>query len=146
MLRHRQILLIKCNLGQHLPIRLSIRGHIQRVQNGCCLLQIPRLNGETKLNQGLIQLVCCCATISLIDYYFSFARSSFDFLNITFDVVESDLIGVFDWVPHTKVVSVLGHYHLGIGNPLDVITVGQQCVLLAGANIVEVELSSFVPE
>jgi len=69
-----------------------------------------------------------------------------DALDVTLNLVHSDLIRLLNRVPNTEVASVLGHNDIGVRHPAHILTVVQKGLLLLFLNVEQVKLLSLVLE
>jgi hypothetical protein len=103
------------------------------------------LKSSSEFDQGLSKLVRD-GVLALIDYDLSLALSPLDTLNVTFDLIHGDLVGLIYGVPDTEVVTVLSDNDIRVGNPADILAVVEQGLLLLLLDVVEMKLAALVSE
>jgi hypothetical protein len=103
------------------------------------------LKSSSEFDQGLSQLVRY-GVLTLIDYDLSLALSPLNALNVTFDLIHGDLVGLINGVPDAEVVTVLSDNDIRVGDPAHILAVVQQGLLLLLLDVVEMKLAALVSE
>ena len=81
-----------------------------------------------------------------VDDDLGLALGSLDALDVAFDLVHGDFVGLVNRVPDTQVVAVLGHNDVRVGHPAHILAVVEKGLLLLLFDVIEVELSTLVSE
>lgn len=145
MFRDDNILVFQRQFGQSFPVGFSLRVHLDGVKDIGSLLQIVILDRKSKLNQRFLKGICDCI-ISFIDNDFGLTAGSFNGFNVTFNIIDGDLIRVFNTIPHAEIVAILSDHDITFRYPLCVTTVAQQGVFGLLFNVIEMKLSLFISE
>ena len=140
-----KILLLDGHLGNSLPVGFCLWSELEGLKDFDCSVKALVLESGTELDEGLIQVVAD-SVLSVLNKDLSLALRSLDGIDITLDLVHGDLVGLFDTVPHTEVVSVLSNNHIGVWDPADILAVIEQSLLLLLLDVVEMQLSPLVSE
>ena len=83
--------------GENFPVGLCFGVHFQGVEDGGCFFEVRGLYGEAEFDEGLVEAVRD-GVVPVVDYYFRLPGSSFDLLDVSFDVVDSHLFRIFNRV------------------------------------------------
>jgi hypothetical protein len=69
-----------------------------------------------------------------------------DALDISFNFIHSNLIGLIDGVPNTEIVAILSDNDVRVGDPADILAVVEQGLLFLFLDIVQVKLTALIPK
>ena len=100
---------------------------------------------RAKLNESGIECVRNGGG-SILNQDFGLTLGALNSLDITFDLVHSDLICLFNAVPDAQITTVLSHNYVRVRNPVDEFAVVQQRLLALLLDVIEMQLATLVSE
>ena len=140
-----EIVLLHGEFGKRFPIGLGLWSQVELLQNVNSCVEASVLEGSSKLNETFIKFVRD-RVVTVIDKNFSLVLSALDALDITFDLVHSNLIRLLDGIPDAQIRSVLGDDNIRVGHPIYELAVVEQALLGLFLDAVKIELLALVTE
>mmetsp|Transcript_19212 Transcript_19212/g.26023 ORF Transcript_19212/g.26023 Transcript_19212/m.26023 type:complete len:287 (-) Transcript_19212:1348-2208(-) len=144
-LSHVEVVLLHGELGESLPVGLSLRSQVELLQDVDSGVETAVLEGSAKLNEALIEFVRD-GVATIVDENLGLVLGALDALDVTLDLVHGDLVWLLDRVPDAEVGAVLGNDDVGVRHPADELAVVEQALFGLLLNAVKVQLLALVSE